>query len=80
MDAVAKARKPFGLFFDIMDYKCVAIDGEPCPEVGGPIYIRLDSHGRIFIKTEDTNNLWQKVADLSVSVKDLLEAASKKPE
>ncbi len=64
MHPVTKSRTPFGLFFDIMDYKCIAIDGKPCPEAGRPIYLRVDSRGRIFVKTADTNNLWEKVAQL----------------
>ncbi len=57
---VKKSREPFGLFLDIMDYKLVAVDGKPSRDDGPGAYIRLDSHGRIFVKTEATNNLWVK--------------------
>ncbi len=60
MHPVTKSRQPFGLFLDIMDYKLVAVDGKPSRDDGPGSYIRLDSHGRIFVKTEGTNNLWVK--------------------
>ncbi len=66
---VTKSRQPFGLFLDIMDYKLVAVDGKPSRDDGPGAFIRLDSHGRMFVKTEMTNNLWEKVGVLP---KDLL--------
>ena len=72
MHPVTKSRTPFGLFFDIMDYKCVAIDGKPALEAGGPMLLRLDSHGRVFVKTSDTNNLWEKVGELPEALNPLL--------
>ena len=68
MHPVTKSRQPFGLFLDIMDYKVVAVDGEPSREDGPGAYIRLDSHGRIFVKTETTNNLWVKAGVLPTDI------------
>ncbi len=60
MHPVTKARKPFGLFLDIMDFKCVAIDGKE-HESDDPLYVRFDSHGRIFRKSKDTNGVWERI-------------------
>lgn len=65
MHPVTKARKPFGLFLDIMDFQCVAIDGKPYENE--PFYIRLDSHGRIFKKGKDTNGVWERIPDSEIS-------------
>ncbi len=68
MHPVTKSRQPFGLFLDIMDYKLVAVDGKPSRDDGPGAYIRLDSHGRIFVKTEETNNLWVKAGVLPTDI------------
>jgi hypothetical protein len=60
MDGVVESRKPFGLFLDIMDFKCVAVDGKPCNDEA-PFYLRFDSHGRMFRKSKDTNDVWELV-------------------
>ncbi len=65
---VTKSRQPFGLFLDIMDYKLVAVDGKPSQDDGPGAYIRLDSHGRMFVKTDVTNNLWVKVGVLPTDI------------
>ena len=63
---VVRARKPFGLFLNILDFKLARIDGKPVIEDSGKeMWIRLDSNGRIFRKSPETNNLWEKVERIS---------------
>lgn len=66
MHPVVKARQPFGLFLDIMDFKCVAVDGKDVRE-GEDLYIRIDSHGRIFRKSKDTNGLWERIPNEEIA-------------
>ncbi len=63
---VVRARKPFGLFLNILDFKLTRIDGKPVIEKdGNEMWLRLDSKGRIFRKSPETNNLWEKISDPS---------------
>lgn len=61
MHPVVKARQPFGLFLDILDFKCVAVDGQDRTDDPDPMYMRFDSHGRIFRKCKDTNGCWERI-------------------
>lgn len=58
---VVRARKPFGLFVDILDFQLVAMDGKPVCEGDKDLFIRLDSKGKLFVKSKDTGGLWQRI-------------------
>ena len=66
-------RNPFRLFMDIIDFRCVAVDGEPC--VDDDLHVRFDSHGRVFTKSRVTNGLWTKCP--KADVENFLESSRK---
>ena len=58
---VVRARKPFGLFMDILDFRLMAVDGKPVKEGETKSFVRLDSKGRVFVKSESTDGLWERI-------------------
>lgn len=58
---VVRARKPFGLFMDILDFRLMAVDGKPVKEGETNSFVRLDSKGRVFVKSESTDGLWERI-------------------
>jgi len=59
---VVRARKPFGLCYDILDFQIIAVDGKPAEEGQKDFFVRLDSKGKVFVKNEDTGGMWERVS------------------
>lgn len=58
---VVRARRPFGLCMDILDFQIIAVDGKPAKEDEKDFFVRLDSKGRVFMKCKETGGLWERI-------------------